>query len=750
METVNRKIELLAPGGDVDSIKAAIAAGADAVYCGLDRFNARNSAENISFDELQGILNLAHRNNCEVFLTLNIIIVESELPSLITLLNKLAKTSIDGIIVQDLGVVYLLSNYFKTLKIHGSTQLTTHNEGQIKFLSRLGVTRVNLSRELNINEIKSLTEAAHRYNVLTEVFVHGSNCICFSGICYISSVQSGNSGNRGRCSQPCRDQYLTTPMGIDFPLNLKDNSAFSNLRELADSGVDSIKIEGRIKKFHYVYTVVKAWREQLQRLYHGKSLISDKNALYTVFNRDFSNAFLTGVIDKSMFVDNPRDHSAIHLTKSYGSCSGENLERAKKEIYDERTEIISDVKNKIDKLSIAKAPLTITVSGKSGSPLQVVFNTPDSSFEVLSETDLQIHGRHVLDRDTILKSFKAFNDTEYCIDKLDLSNLQSGLFLPFKDLTSLKRRILFHLNGSRETVNPIALPVLCKNESVNLKPALSILISSPEDLSLCSETTAAFYYQIPNVISKEYAGLVEMFSSNKHLIPWFPSILIGEDYSLAVEFLREVQPKLVVTNNLGIANEACDMGIPWIAGPYLNIVNSFTLKCLKEDMSCIGAFISNEISEHQIRSIKKPENFDLYYSIYHPIVLMTSRQCLFHQITGCDKDAIDETCIRQCVRTAAITNLKNGKLRIEKSNGNYHCVYNDINYLNTDILIDLPGLFSGLSIDLRDINTGTVIDLDKRAMVKLFEDYLSGNNESIQELHRSIHPTTNLQYRKGI
>ena len=132
---MKRKIELLAPGGDLDSIKAAIVAGADAIYFGLDRFNARNRAENITFADLNGITRLAHGRDCQVFLALNIIIVESEIPALIRLLNKLVNTRIDGVIVQDLGMFYLLAHYFPGLKIHASTQLTTHNEGQIKFLS---------------------------------------------------------------------------------------------------------------------------------------------------------------------------------------------------------------------------------------------------------------------------------------------------------------------------------------------------------------------------------------------------------------------------------------------------------------------------------------------------------------------------------------------------------------------------------------------------------------------------------------
>ena len=143
----HKKIELLAPGGDVDSIKAAIAAGADAVYCGLNRFNARNRATNINFKDLNGIINLAHRHNCKVFITLNIIIVGSEIPALVSLLNKLVNTRIDGVIVQDFGLLYLLSKYFKGLEIHASTQLNTHNQGQMNFLSKLNAARVNLARE---------------------------------------------------------------------------------------------------------------------------------------------------------------------------------------------------------------------------------------------------------------------------------------------------------------------------------------------------------------------------------------------------------------------------------------------------------------------------------------------------------------------------------------------------------------------------------------------------------------------------
>lgn len=231
------------------------------------------------------------------------------------MLNKLVNIKIDGIIIQDLGVFYLLNKYFPSLDIHASTQMTTHNDGQIKFLSKLNASRVNLSRELNINEITALTATAHKHDMLTEVFVHGSNCISFSGLCYMSSVTGGNSGNRGQCSQPCRDEYLTTAEGKNFPLNIKDNSAFSDLEVLAEAGVDSIKIEGRIKKYHYVYKVVETWRKQLQSFYEKNQVSDDNEELRKVFNRDFSNSFLQGDISRDIFIDNPRDNSPVHFQK---------------------------------------------------------------------------------------------------------------------------------------------------------------------------------------------------------------------------------------------------------------------------------------------------------------------------------------------------------------------------------------------------------------------------------------------------
>ena len=748
---MKRKIELLAPGGDTDSIKAAILAGADAVYCGLNKFNARNRAENLSFDDLQGILHLAHKHSCMVFLTLNIVIVETEFPALIALLNRLVNTSIDGIIVQDLGLFFLLSKYFKSLKIHASTQLTTHNEGQILFLNKLNASRVNLSRELNISEIKALTQVAHQHDILTEVFVHGSYCISFSGICYLSSLHGGNSGNRGRCSQPCRDNYVTTEVGKDYPLNLKDNSAWFDLKELSDAGVDSLKIEGRIKSSDYVFTVVENWRQRLQDFFNQDDFVKDNDELYKVFNRDFSNGFLAGAIHKEMFIDNPRDHSIQHLSEANTYTSADALELAHLKLYAEKENLKASVENKIKQISITKEPLTIDIFAKSGTLLKVTVKSSDRTFAVFSEVTLDYKGAEPLNYEMVFKKFKVINETEYFIDQLAIENFSNhDVYLPYKELTAVRRKILFILNGSKEIVDPVVVSYPQKLPGSVLKPSLGILISSINDLHLCRECDADIFYQLPESFGNELSGLIALFSENRLLFPWFPSVLIGKDYKSAVKFLREVIPDLIVTNNTGIAYEAYRMGIKWIAGPFLNIVNSFSLITLKEKFNCYGSFISNELSRIQIQGISAPEDFRLYYSIYHPVVLMTSRQCLFQQVTGCEKSKIDESCIQQCERSASITNLKDNSFLIHKTKGNYNNLFNDINFLNTAVVTEVPNLFSGLFVDLREIKTKTHIGIDKIGLIQLFENLLNGDRSASDKLEELTQPVTNAQYFKGI
>jgi putative protease len=759
---MNKQIELLAPGGDVEAIKGAIVAGANAVYCGLDVFNARNRATNLSFDELCGVLRLAHQHDCEVFLTLNVVILEQELPSLIKLLNKLVNSGLDGIIVQDLGTFNLVKKYFPSLDLHASTQLTTHNEGQIQFLSKIGASRVNLSRELNLDEVKSLTRFAHDHDVLTEVFVHGSLCIAFSGQCYSSSVSVGNSGNRGRCSQACRDEYETTATGNNFPLNLKDNSAYFDLPELVNAGVDSLKIEGRIKGAHYVYTVVDSWRKQMDKFEQTGRLLEDDSNLHKVFNRDFTNSFLKGDLTKDMFIDNPRDHSVEHAVTKSQAVSIVHIHKAKQDLYEDKNKIGDELADKIKGLNIDKQQLNLVFSGQVGEPLVLTIqvktaNGQDETTHVIESAEpLKNPTQSTLDTNAIKKRFKGFNKARYTIEAIDFSRLADNISLPFKELARLKNKAAFLLNDSVEILRDVDVPPLLNHpkveegSSIDKKPSMSILIADEKDLHLCEVTEADIYFKLPESFKKGCTKYIDLFLQNPRLIPWFPAVLIGKDYQEAVNVLKHVRPKRIVTNNTGIAYKAFEMGIDWVAGPFLNTTNSYALLTLQETLNCSGAFISNEINRMQIKNIARPKNFKLLYSIYHPILMMTSRQCFFQQTVGCKKPSIEDGCMLKCQKATTITNVKGVSFAIDKQKGGYPSIYNDEQFLNLDVVNDLADLFDEFFIDLTNIGAGSKEEQNKTQLIDSFEQIISGQKAAKQQLNQMVPVSTMAQYRQGL
>ncbi len=792
---MNPKIELLAPGGDVDAIKAAIIAGADAVYCGLDTFNARNRASNIYFDELIGIIRLAHEYQCKIFLTLNIVILEREFKSLAKLLSKLVNTSLDGVIVQDIGMFYLIKKYFPTLDIHASTQMTTHNIGQIPFLKKLGASRVNLSRELNLREITAMATIGQEHDVLTEVFVHGSLCVAFSGLCYSTSASVGNSGNRGRCSQACREEYETTESGNNFPLNIKDNSAFFDLPALIEAGVHSFKVEGRIKGASYVHTVIDSFRKQIDGFVNTGELTQDGERLYKVFNRDLTNGFLRGDLNQSMFSENPRDNSKNYAIDASNAISVVQIQDAEKGLNKEKQQISATVYDKIKYLNIDKISVTLAFSGEVGQPLTVRVTTKQNSALstsmakqnsfIVQSTQALAKSESGLDTVILEKRFKNLNHAEYDLNPLIVDDLAQNVSIPFKVLTVLKNEVSYVLNHSQAILPEVLLPKLehhakqistpsvgdsagvslgvssgiNANNSVNPKRAnLSLLICDEDDITLADVTDANIYFKLPDAYKRGCTKYVAFLQHNRRLIPWFPPVLIGKDYDVAINILEQVKPDLIVTNNTGIANRAFELGIKWVAGPFLNTTNSYALLAMQESFDCSGAFISNEINKQQIKTIARPNNFKMIYSIYHPILLMASRQCFFQQSVGCEKPRIDNGCMLSCDKSTSITNLKGASFAIDKQKAGYPSIYNQDQFLNTEIIDDLGDLFDEFMIDLTNIGAGDKEMPDKAQLIKRFEQLLSGEQgdeladaeDAKQALNTMVPESTNVQYFNGL
>lgn len=298
---MDQKIELLSPAGDSDAFKAAILAGANAIYFGLEKFSARTRATNLTLNQLEELAPLAKSRGIRLYLTLNTLVRDCEIGDALSLAETALERGVDAIIVQDFGLMAALRAHFPQTEIHASTQMTTHNLAQLDLLARAGVSQVNLSRELSIEQIKLFSEKLKNYGIVPEVFVHGAYCISYSGQCYLSGALYGQAGNRGSCVQPCRRQFFAGNGKLIAPFSLKDNCAFSFAKELCSFAPISLKIEGRIKSAEYVYSVTKSWREQLDLIEAGKAVSKESELLDKSFNRGFAVDYLEGCPTKDFF-----------------------------------------------------------------------------------------------------------------------------------------------------------------------------------------------------------------------------------------------------------------------------------------------------------------------------------------------------------------------------------------------------------------------------------------------------------------
>jgi putative protease len=258
-KNISQKPELLAPAGSLETFFAAMEKGADAVYAGLKDFSARAKAKNFTLPQMERMTAYAHSLSRRLYVTLNTLVKENELPHLVETLSALEGMGVDGVIIQDMAVARLARRYFPSLALHASTQMTIHNSPGVRQLEELGFSRVVLARELHIDEIRDIVRESR---IGIECFIHGALCFSFSGQCYFSSFLGGHSGNRGRCAQPCRRQYrYRGKEGYYFSTN--DFSSIDMLPQLAEAGVASFKIEGRMKSAEYVANVVGAYRMAL-------------------------------------------------------------------------------------------------------------------------------------------------------------------------------------------------------------------------------------------------------------------------------------------------------------------------------------------------------------------------------------------------------------------------------------------------------------------------------------------------------
>lgn len=292
------KPELLAPSGGVESACAALQYGADAIYLGMTRFSARASAENFTVDTLREIVGLAHgwSPRRKVYVTVNTLILQHEISELIRLLNTLEEVNVDAVIVQDIGVYRLIKQYFPRLRLHASTQMTIHNLEGALMLAELGFSRVTLSRELTLEEIRDITK---KCVIETEVFVHGALCYSYSGLCLFSSHVYGRSGNRGQCAYCCRELYSgassdRSQIFSSFCFSMKDLALVDFVSELISAGVSAFKIEGRMKSALYVAAVTDLYRKVIDQKFKPSEINKIKNDIRTIFSRPWTSLYIKG------------------------------------------------------------------------------------------------------------------------------------------------------------------------------------------------------------------------------------------------------------------------------------------------------------------------------------------------------------------------------------------------------------------------------------------------------------------------
>lgn len=408
--------EILAPAGSFESLKAACDSGADAVYFAGSRFGARKNAVNLTNDEIQEAVKYAHLRGVKLYVTVNVLIFDSELGDVWVFLRFCYESGIDGVIVQDIGIAYMIKKFFPDFRMHASTQMTVHNSSGVSAAEKMGFKRVVLSRELSFDEIKKITENTE---CEVEVFVHGALCMCYSGQCLFSSFLGGRSGNRGYCAQPCRLPYTLLDSEMKpvseknkYLLSLKDLCLANNIKNLADIGVKSFKIEGRMKGEAYVSAAAGIYSKCKSGIDVGDEEIK---LLEGIFSRDgFTDGYYNGNYGRKMLVYNKNNDDI------YSSVTDKMLESAKK--YKKDKKIVIDAHFEL----------------KKSKPIHFEIMYDGMCFSSDGKSQAQIALNNPTDRERIYSQIGKLGDTVFEYGELVI-DADDGLYVPVKEINSVRR-----------------------------------------------------------------------------------------------------------------------------------------------------------------------------------------------------------------------------------------------------------------------------------------------------------------------
>lgn len=605
-------MELLSPAGSSESVIAAVQNGADAVYMGLNNFNARKNARNFSDIEFEKAVKYCHIRGCKVYVTLNTLVSDLEMREAVNMALKAYSYGADAILIQDLGLAKNISSVEPNIELHASTQMSINNLDGVLMAADMGFSRVVLARELSLDQIQYITKNSP---IETEVFVHGALCFSYSGQCYMSAVIGRRSGNRGMCAQPCRMKYSMDNKRNEYPLSLKDNCLVKHLRELNDAGVSCIKIEGRMRRPEYVAIVTNIYSKALKS---GKEVTEDDiNLLKSAFSRDgFTDGYFSGKKEDMNGVkgfESAPEHLFAQVRKDY--LNGEKK----------------------------RVPLKLYARAMRGTPIQAVCVDSEGHKVAVEGTYPENSISHETTEEEFIAQLKKTGGTPYYFDKLE-AKIAPGLYISPSSINSIRRNVLSSITKYRSSWNPNNNKI---NKDIVELPKLN------EDLNIHTKPKIIFQFSFEKQITKELAGLRPdyiyipldlLLECSKKLIPFLemgsipvvvlPRIIKDNDRINIEEKLKSVAKlgiKEVLCGNLGTISLAQKAGF-FVRGDFgLNVYNSWSKDYLNK-LGLISATLSFELRLSQICSMASCIDSEII--AYGRLPLMLTEQCILKDISN--------------------------------------------------------------------------------------------------------------------
>ena len=623
-------LELLAPAGSMEAVAAAIQNGADAVYLGYGDFNARRNAKNFSREEFAAAVSYCHVRGAKVYLTLNTLLTDRELPQAAEFAAEASALGADAVLVQDMGVLRMVRQVAPDLPIHASTQMTVHNLDGVKMVADLGMTRAVLSRELSRDQIEYICQNAP---IEIEVFAHGALCMCYSGQCFLSSIIGGRSGNRGLCAQPCRLKYGWGDKADSYPLSLKDLSLAGHLRELRKMGVKCVKLEGRMKRPEYVAVVTGIYSRAIHE--DREPTAEEVEQLQAAFSRQ---GFTQGY---------------------YLDQQGSHMFGVREETREPK-ELFAAARNTYQSGEAQRVPVTFYAMLRPGEPAHVGVKDPEGRVVTVEGPVPEEARTRPLTADAVEKQLARTGGTPYRAERMRVL-VEDGLSLPLSTLNSLRRDALDGLTKQREQLprrrtgeyHPGA-----RYENRKEAPALTISVRSAEQVTreLLDLGPAMVYIPLEELAAHPEKANAPAGTSIGVILP---RIAWDREFPQMVEDLKKVKDlgvKDALVGNLGMIQVAKELGFTLRGDFGLEVYNAQAVKEYKR-LGFSSLTLSFELKFPQIRDISK--SLDTELITYGRLPLMIVENCIIKNRTG--------SC--NCQNTNILTDRKGARFPVVRAPG---------------------------------------------------------------------------------